>query len=401
MSNDESLAMALSWSLRGRIGGQDIEMAVLAVTGVRGQTARMTGTLTIEQARAEFSAPPGYLNTASLGLPPDRSWNALQADLQQWRSGFADPRAYDKSVADARRTYAELVGVDVADVAVGSQVSALAGLVAASLPDGSEVLTADGDFTSVLFPFMAQAGRGVTVRVVPLEAIADEVRESTTVVSVSAVQSADGRVADLDALDEACAATGTRVLLDVTQAAGWLPLDASRFAYTVCGGYKWLLAARGAAYLTIQAELLDSLVPHAAGWYAGKEPWSSIYGAPLRLASDARRFDVSPVWLAWVTAAPSLQLLASVGMPAVRDHSVGLANRCREWLGMPAAESAIVSVPVTDTEASALADAGVVAAMRAGRLRLAFHLCNDHRDVDLVASALRGHLASSRPAMLR
>jgi selenocysteine lyase/cysteine desulfurase len=221
------------------------------------------------------------------------------------------------------------------------------------------------------------------------------------VVSVSAVQSADGRVADLEALEEACAATGTRVLLDVTQAAGWLPLDASRFAYTVCGGYKWLLAARGAAYLTVQTELLDSLVPHAAGWFAGDEPWTSIYGSPLRLATDARRFDVSPVWLAWVTAAPSLRLLASVGMQAVHDHSVGLANRCREQLGLRIAESAIVSLPVADTAATAMADAGVVGAMRAGRLRLAFHLCNDDRDVDLVASVLQGHLASGRPAMLR
>jgi selenocysteine lyase/cysteine desulfurase len=361
----------------------------------------MSGTLTIEQARAEFAAPPGYLNTASLGLPPDRSWHALQSELLRWRSGFADPREYDTGVADARRTYAELVGVDVTGVAVGSQVSALVGVIAASLPAGSEVLTAAGDFTSVLFPFLVQEQRGITVRVAPLETIADAVRETTTVVSVSAVQSADGRVADLDALEAACALTGTRVLLDTTQAAGWLPLDASRFAYTVCGGYKWLLAARGAAYLTVQPELLDSLVPHAAGWFAGEEPWTSIYGSPLRLATDARRFDVSPVWLAWVTAAPSLRLLASVGMQAVHDHSVGLANRCREQLGLRIADSAIVSLPVADTAATAMADAGVVGAMRASRLRLAFHLCNDDRDVDLVASVLQGHLASSRPAMLR
>lgn len=360
-------------------------------------TERVLGSLAPE----EFSPRVTYLNTASLGLPPRRGLQALQTALGRWQEGAAHATDFDPPLESARASYAALVGVAPSCVAVGGQVSPFAGLVAAALPAGSEVLTAEGDFTSVLFPFMAQAGRGVTVRVVPLEAIADEVRESTTVVSVSAVQSADGRVADLDALEEACAATGTRVLLDVTQAAGWLPLDASRFAYTVCGGYKWLLAARGAAYLTVRPELLDSLVPHTAGWYAGAEPWSSIYGAPLRLASDARRFDVSPVWLAWVTAAPSLALLASVGMPAVREHSVGLANRCRERLEMPAAHSAIVSVPVADTAASALADAGVVAAMRAGRLRLAFHLCNDHRDVDLVTSALRGHLASSRSALLR
>jgi len=171
--------------------------------------------------------------------------------------------------------------------------------MAAGLPAGSEVLTAVGDFTSILFPFHAQAARGVTVREVALEEIADAVSTSTTLVAVSAVQSADGRLVDLDRLEEACAVTGTKVLLDTTQAVGWLPIDASRFAYTVCGGYKWLLAPRGTAYLTIQAELLDSLTPHTAGWYAGARPWESIYGAPLRLAPDARRFDVSPAWHAW------------------------------------------------------------------------------------------------------
>jgi hypothetical protein len=38
-------------------------------------------------------------------------------------------------------------------------VSVFAGHIAANLPDGSEVLTATGDFTSILFPFYAQAGR--------------------------------------------------------------------------------------------------------------------------------------------------------------------------------------------------------------------------------------------------
>jgi selenocysteine lyase/cysteine desulfurase len=99
-------------------------------------------------------------------------------------------------------------------------------------------------------------------------------------------------------------------LLDTTQAVGWLPVDASRFAHTARGGYKWLLSPRGTAYFTISPALIGELTPHYAGWYAGDDPWSSIYGGPLRLASDARRFDVSPAWHAWVAAAPALRLLA-------------------------------------------------------------------------------------------
>jgi len=349
-------------------------------------------------AREQFHAEVTHLNTATLGLPPLASLEALDAAQQQWRTGTADAAAYDASLEAARATYAGLVGVDPGSVAVGSQVSVFAGLVAASLPDGSEVLTATGDFTSILFPFHAQASRRVTVREVPLERIAAAVTARTRLVSVSAVQSRDGRLVDLDALEQACAATGTRVLLDTTQAVGWLPVDASRFAYTVGGGYKWLLAPRGAAYFTIASDLFDEVVPHTAGWYAGEDRWSSIYGGPLRLAADARRFDVSPAWQSWVGAAPALALLAGIGSGVLHEHGVGLANRFRAGVGEPPGASAIVTVAVGDGAADAMRAAEVVGAMRAGRLRLSFHLYTSEEDVDFAVEVLRRHVLPDVPA---
>lgn len=343
-------------------------------------------------ARGEFAASVTFLNTATFGLAPRRSWDALQRALTDWRSGTADPVTYDLPLAAARYAYAQLVGVDAATVAVGSQVSVFAGLIAAALPPGSEVLTATGDFTSILFPFHAQAGRGVTVREVPLEQLADAVTARTSLVSVSAVQSADGRVADLDALHARCAATGTRILLDTTQAVGWLPIDASRYAYTTGGGYKWLLSPRGTAFLTIRPELMDEIVPHAAGWYAGTDPWTSIYGGPLRLAPDARRFDVSPAWHCWVAAAPALELLAEVGTRELHRNALDLANRFRAGVGLYPGDSAIVSLDVDERAEPAMRRANVVAASRAGRLRLSFHISTTESDVDHAIEVLRPHL---------
>ncbi|HYP46965.1 MAG TPA: aminotransferase class V-fold PLP-dependent enzyme [Propionibacteriaceae bacterium] len=347
---------------------------------------------TIEVAQAQFDAEVTYLNTATMGLLPRCGWEALQQALTQWRAGTANPVAYDASLASARTDFARLTGVDPATVAVGSQVSVFAGLVAASLPAGSEVLTATGDFTSILFPFHAQASRGVSVREVPLDQIAEAVTPDTALVSVSAVQSATGRVADLDALQEACRSTGAKVLLDTTQAVGWLPVDASRFTYTVCGGYKWLLSPRGTAYFTVQPGQQDALTPHHANWYAGEDPWSSIYGGPLRLARDARRFDVSPAWLSWIAAAPVLAMLADIGVVALHEHAIGLANRFRAGLGLIAGDSAIVSVAVDAGAAEAIHAGRVVAAVRAGRLRLAFHLSTSEADVDHALRVLSPHV---------
>jgi len=343
-------------------------------------------------ARSEFDAQITYLNTATYGLPPRRSWAALQSALTDWRAGTADPASYDAPLARARAVYAQLVDVDVSAVAVGSQASVFAGIVATSLPAGSEVLTATGDFTSVLFPFCAQAGRGVTVREVPLERLADAVTARTTLVAVSAVQSADGRLVDVGALTVACQGTGTRIFLDVTQAVGWFPVDASRFAFTVCSGYKWLLAPRGTAFFTVGAEDRDGLVPNNAGWYAGAEPWNSIYGQPLRLARDARRFDVSPAWYSWVGAAPAIELLAEVGVPALHRHAVGLAAQFRAGIGMRPGHSAIVSVEVGDAAAEAMRSSRMIASVRAGRLRLSFHVSTSEQDVDHAIDVLRPHI---------
>lgn len=341
-------------------------------------------------ARDEFDSDLTYLNTATVGLPPRRAWDALQVALRDWRAGHNDLLAHDAAVARAREQYARLVGIPEAQVAVGAQVSSFAGLVATSLPAGSEVLTADGDFTSVLFPFYVQQSQGsVRVRAVPLERLAESVTAQTRLVAVSAVQSADGRVLDLDALVDACGATGTQVLLDVTQAVGWLPIDASRVAYTACGGYKWQLAPRGTAYFTVAPDLMDGLVPYAAGWFAGEERWESLYGAPLRLAADARRFDMSPAWYSWVGAAPALELLTSIGTVRLHSHALGLANRFRAATGLPEGNSAIVSVPVADGTPGILARERIAASVRLGKLRLSFHVNNDDADADRAAEVMR------------
>ncbi len=343
-------------------------------------------------AQAEFASETVYLNTASIGLPPRRSIAALEAALRDWQAGRASPLDYDGPLGAARTAYASLVGVDASAVAAGSQASVFAGLVAAGLPDGSEVVVAQGEFTSIVFPFLAQAGRAVTVREVPLERIADAITPSTALVSVAAVQSADGSLADLDALCAAARAAGARVLLDTTQAVGWLPVDAGRFAYTVCSGYKWLLAPRGTCFFTVQPGLADPPVPNNAGWYAGARPWESIYGGPLRLATDARRYDVSPVWHSWVGQAPALEFLTEVGPDRLHAHAVGLANRFRSAVGLPGGDSAIVSLATPTDMSPRLDEAGIVASRRAGRLRLSFHINNTGADADRAAEVLAGHV---------
>ena len=262
--------------------------------------------------------------------------------------GQLDPHAVDDGVAVSRAHFADLVGATADRVAINSQASPLVGLVAEALPAGAVVLIPEGEFTSVLWPFLARAERGeLTVHTVPVGRLPEAVATHPgrlDLVACSVVQSADGTVTDPGPLTAAAHARGARTLFDVTQAAGWLPLAGSpghpgctEADWVVGGGYKWLLAPRGTAFLAGTTEALGLLRPVAAGWYAGDEPWQSVYGGPLRLATSARRLDISPAWPAWVGQRVALELLAGIGVEATHRHDLGLANRLRAGLGQPRA----------------------------------------------------------------
>lgn len=331
---------------------------------------------------AAFDVPTGYLNTASIGVPSVAVADAVTGVVDGWRTGAARAPQYDRYVIAARTGWARLVGVAPERVAAGASVSQLTGLVAASVRDGTRVVTVHGEFTSVTFPFAAQAARGVTVTEVPPARLAEAAADAD-LVAVSVVQAADGAIADLGALQ----ATGTPVLLDATQAAGWLPLRLDWAHYVVGAGYKWLFAPRGAAWLAVHPDARP-LVPHAANWYAAENPWDAVYGLPLRLADSTRRLDLSPVWFSQAGAAASAGWLAGLDMHRVRDHCVRLADTILTELGHQPAHSAILALDLTPDQGQQLADAGVVSSVRAGMTRLSCHLYNTDDDVDRVLGAL-------------
>ncbi|WP_327026801.1 aminotransferase class V-fold PLP-dependent enzyme [Micromonospora sp. NBC_01739] len=341
----------------------------------------------LEQAQKLWQPQPGWLNTASYGLPPDPAWDAVQQALTDWRRGTGSWEDWSTATDRSRAAFARLTGVPVADVAVGVTVSQLLAPIAAALPPGARVVVPEVEFTSNLFPWLVQQDRGVEVRTVPLAELATSIDADTDLVAFSLVQSADGTIAAYDDIVAAARAHGALVAVDATQACGWLPFEAGRADAVVAGGYKWLMGPRGTAFAYLAPQLRDRLRPDAAGWFAGRDPHSSYYGPPLRLADDARRFDISPAWFSWVGAAPSLELLLEIGVAAVHAHDVALANRFLAGLGQPPGNSAIVTVQVADAQEK-LERAGVRAAVRAGNVRASFHLYSTQQDVDLALEAL-------------
>jgi selenocysteine lyase/cysteine desulfurase len=346
----------------------------------------MTAVLSREAFGAEFAGAEGFLNTPTYGLAPRFLIDALQDCISQWQAGTMDATSFDEPVRAGRAGYAALAGVPVDSVAMGGNVSAVLGLVAAAIPDGSRVATLAGEFTSTTFPFAAQAGRGVTITELPLDELVSGAAEFD-VVTVSLVQSANGAVLDTDALRQTVVGTNTLTVIDITQALGWKRVDVGWADVTAAAVYKWLLSPRGTAWMSSSDRVSRMMTPHAANWYAGEEPWQTIYGLPLRLAHNARRFDASPTWFSALGSGLTLPWLASLDGAAVEAHTVGLANRLRAELQLPQHDSAIVSIPIADA-ADRLQRAGIRASVRAGAVRVGLHLYNTEDDLDRLLDAL-------------
>ncbi|MFD7430999.1 aminotransferase class V-fold PLP-dependent enzyme [Streptomyces sp. NPDC059818] len=332
---------------------------------------------------AEFAPETAYLNTSSCGLLPRRTVDAVKALAEENATGRRAGAGDAEAVERARDGFARIAGVGPGRV----------GLIACSLPAGSEVLAPEGEFSSVTSPFAVRGD--LRTRYVPLADLADAVRAETALVAFSSVQSADGRLADLDAVRAAAAAHGARTLLDATQSAGWLPLDAGTYDYTVTGGFKFLLCPRGTSFLTVTEEAQRSLAPVFPGWVAAADSWNSLYEPVRTLAPGARRYDEAPAFLPYHGAEHSLALLNEIGVDVLHDHATGLAARFRAGLTglghkpVPGT-TAVVAAPGLGDRAADLERAGVMVSDRAGNLRASFHLYNTEADVDRALDVLSG-----------
>lgn len=345
--------------------------------------------------RAQFRPADGvtYLDTATYGLPPQATVDAIHTAELEWQAGTADwQRDWDAPTDQAARDFATLIGAPPGTIATIPASSVGTGLVAGMLVAGDEVVVPADEFTSTLFPLLVARERGVTVREVRFEDVAASVVPTTRLVAVSLVQMQTGRVADMAAIVEAAARHGAQVLVDATQGVPFVPLDGviDGIDYLVCSGYKHLLSPRGTAYLYVRQDRWDTLEPRNANWRAADEPFGRYFGGPLTLAADARRFDVSRGWFPWLGATASLELLSqwqvAGAWDAVRLLAAGLADR----LGVPWHGGSLVCAPLADgdTAATALRAAGIRASVRGTAIRFAVHVYNTEADLDRAAAAI-------------
>ncbi|MBB5696524.1 aminotransferase class V-fold PLP-dependent enzyme [Muricoccus pecuniae] len=352
-----------------------------------------------------------YMNTASLAPGCGPAVNALTAAANDWARGRLDWAEAERAGEEARVLFAHLVGGRTDCVALVPTASAVAGLVAAYLPkrfpEGGTILVGEEEFTSNLFPWRLLEARGFALRTLPqrnggvpaesFERAADGV---TRLIAVSAVQSATGYRVDLNHLREVADRSGALLYVDAAQAVGALPLDVTlpRIDALAAPSHKFLLGTRGMGYAYFEPSLRDALEPLWAGWKAAAEPLTSFYGPEMTLSATASRLDMSLAWINALAERESMVVLRGLGAAQVHGHNLGLAALMRQSLlerGVPFLDhgaehgsTIFACAPRGALVAERLREAGVVAAVRAGRVRLSLHLYNTPEQVRGVAALL-------------
>jgi len=340
---------------------------------------------------APWNPRPGYLSTASFGIPCSAATEIVAKTIAAWSEGQLNFGKWFADIQPTRGSIAKLLDVAADSVALGTSTAAMLGSVAANLPDGARVLAPVNEHNSNLLPYLNHAHRGVSVTLVPLAELASRVDASISLVSCSAVQSLTGEVADIAALRQATRNAGAMLCLDGSQACGWLPLSGASADFIVCSVYKWLCSPIGGAFLIVAPETARKMRPATPGWPATTDAAGPPYGVESRWAEDAHRFDSAPNLISMLGAKPSIDALTSIGVDAIYEHDVGLANQLRAGLNMPPASSAIVTLPIPGAAAH-LARQGIQATEWRGILRLSFHVYNSEDDVTRTLAALKAIL---------
>jgi selenocysteine lyase/cysteine desulfurase len=334
-----------------------------------------------------WNAPRGYFNTALRGIPPISSVEAAKRTLDLWSRGDLDWVTWLEELDKVRREFATLIGVPAAQVGVGHTTAALVNVVAANLELGSRVLVPEFEHNSNTIPFVAQQHRGVTVDTAPLSDITRRLSGDYTAVALSLVQSIDGSIVDLPSVSHACRRSGALLCVDVTQAAGWQPFDATLVDVIVCSSYKWLMGPNGPAFIALRRDLVDAFRQLQPNWFACEEPYAAPYGTNFPAAHSARKFDVVPGLISASGLLPSLSLINQIGVRNIHRHNTQLAATLCNRLNVEHNGSAIVMLDVPGA-AEKLKACGLRATVRGERIRVAIHMYNTAEDVDTLVDAI-------------
>ena len=358
-----------------------------------------------------------YMNAANVALMPLNAAKAVtdwQNDVALNGSNNFNDHAEATAFDGLRRQGARLFHCQPEDIAGGSSCTELISSVAwAVMPKAHEnVVSTDIVYPSTIYPWtrishhtgceirLAQGRKGYT----SFDEIVRNIDHNTAVVSISHAEYTGGQLYDLAALAEVAHAHDALLVVDATQSAGAIPIDAPQCGADVIisGAYKWLCGPFGAALMYLAPHLQKTLEPGFIGFRSHENMWDLD---PDRIVypNTAKRFESSTMAFGCIKGLEkSIEYLVDVGIQRIYDHNLALADRLID--GLKRLDVDIVS-PMNRAERTSivtcqidgfdplelvqnLKQRNVIAHKRQNFVRFAPHLYNSEADVDLALTEL-------------
>ena len=316
---------------------------------------------------------------------------------------------------------APILGVAKNTISMHQNVTVAQGIIASCFDFAGprrKVVMTELEFPSNHYLFEGFRRYGAEIVYVPsadpirldLQRFLDAIDERTLLVPLSLVLFKSGCITDARAVIEKAHRVGAHVILDVYQGAGTVPmnLEAWQADFAVGGSVKWLCGGPGAGYLYVRPDLAATLQPACIGWAAHESPFEFATG-PVRYAGSPERFQSgTPNVPSLYSARAGYEIVASIGVPAIRERSLALTRRLIDAaqaagyrLNTPTGDherggSVIIDVPDGSAVADALIRQGVIVDYRPGAgIRMAPHFYNTAAEIDHAMATLGEVVGSS------
>jgi selenocysteine lyase/cysteine desulfurase len=337
-----------------------------------------------------------YLDAANIAL----MYRGAQRAIVDWQRDVADNGSLALNEAteagvfdDLHRAAAGLFNAEPEDIAVGSSATELLGSLAWAVApeEGTNVVGTAPTFPSTIYPWQRVAARtGAQIRLAegdtgqaPLDGILGLIDDDTAVVCISHVEYGEGQRFDLTSLAEWAHDHGALFVVDATQSAGAIPIDARADALdaVVSAGYKWLCGPFGAGIMYVAPHLQAGLAPGLVGFRSHQDMWD-LRADRLEYPPTARRFEFSTMaYGCAIGLSRSIEFLLDVGVERISQYNRQLADLLIEGLRDRDLE---ITSPLADAERTAIVTArfpGADSAEIAARLREARVVVSSRSDV--------------------
>ena len=349
-----------------------------------------------------------YMNHAAVSPLSTRVKSAMQTvsdGLAESGNLFGD-ELFNRC-EDVRSSLGRLINVSPDEIAFTRNTTQ--GVLTAAMgirwQKGDNVVMPSIEFPANVYPWMGLSRFGVHVKLIEPESgrvtagmLADACDERTRLVTASLVQFSNGYRIDINELGSFCRGRDILLHIDGIQALGMIDLDLSKpgIDFLSAGGHKWLLSVPGIGFFFIRKQLITELDLWNPGWTGVVDPWNFLSYDPT-YRDDARRYEEGSLNFHGIYAlGASVDRFLEIGMSAVEDRIISLANLLQERLAEmgctitsslgPAERSGITCFnhPRWETERLflSLSDAGAVVSMREGSIRVSPHFYNTEEEIE-------------------